>query len=130
MQPWRQLVDQLLGLQVWPVPPQHLCRWYPAICDRTELEGPHDSNLLPLWQSLAFFYRVPPLCHANPLRDPPSGKSTPVLSLGPDLQSLSLNTQPILTTVGTQTSISDWDVYAGTHLCAEFSPLCILCICC
>ena len=54
MQPWRQLVDQLLGLQVCPVPPTCVGSVLPSVI--TELEGPHNNDLLPLWQSLAFFW--------------------------------------------------------------------------
>ena len=38
---------------------------------------------------------------------------TPVLSQWPNLQSPSLNTQPPLTTAGTQTNVSDWEVLSA-----------------
>ena len=49
---------------------------------------------------------------------------TPVLSLGSDLQSPSLSSQPSPTLAGEQTSLSGWLVLVGTDpLCRNFSAL-------
>ena len=54
----------------------------------------------------------------------------PVLSLGYELWSPNLRSQPPLAPAGEQTSLSGWWVLVGTILCAGISPLCPLHPCC
>lgn len=62
------------------------------------------------WHRL--FPGIPWLCCMGPFRLS-SWPSTPVFSQWPNLQSPSLNTQPPLTTAGTQTNVSDWEVLSA-----------------
>ena len=76
-----------------------------------------------------FFCGLPQLYHTNPFRLS-SWQSLPVLSLGSDLQSLSLSFQPLPTLEGMQTSVSGWAVVVSFHPCVKFSQHCLPHTCC
>ena len=75
------------------------------------------------------FPGFPCLCHISP-HILFSWQLTPVVSLGSDLQSLSLNIQSPAASSGMQTNISGWGMLVGTNLCVEFSILFPLHNCC
>ena len=70
------------------------------------------------------FCGLPQLYHTSPLRLS-SRQPLPVLSLGSDLQSLSLSSQPLPALEGMQTSVSGWAVAISFHPCVEFSQDCL-----
>ena len=76
-----------------------------------------------------FFCELPQLYHPSPL-SLSSWQSLPVLSLGSDLQSLSLSSQPLPALEDRQTSVSGWAVVISFHPCVEFSQYCPPHTCC
>ena len=76
-----------------------------------------------------FFCGLPQLYHTSPL-GLSSWQSLPVLSLGSDIQSLSLSSQPLRTLEGTQTSVSGLAVIVSFHPCVEVSQYCLPHTCC
>ena len=77
------------------------------------------------------FPGLPPgqLWHTNPLQAVFT-QPTPVLSLGSDLRSPSLSSQPPPAPAGEQTSLSSQECWSAPILCAGISPLCPRHPCC
>ena len=130
--PWQQLAsiptsvvtDRSRGSShLW-----HLQRLHLAVCELVELELPCDNDLLPPWEAQVFLW-TPSAVSYSPLRLS-SWQSLPVLSLGSDLQSLSLTSQPLPALEDRQTSVSGWAVVISFHPCVEFSQYCPPHTCC
>ena len=71
---------------------------------------------------LSFFPGLPQLCPTNILRVfSQLAKSGPL----PEIQSLSLNTQPRFVLGQQREQLLTWEVMFGSYLCGEFSPFCL-----
>ena len=86
----------------------HPWRWYPAVRECMELDGPHDNALLPLLLFQVFPW-TPQSCCTSPVRVF-SWQSIPVLSLESGLWNLSLRTEAPFMAACVHTSISGWVV--------------------
>lgn len=105
----------------------HSQRQCPAICEHTDLEGPHDNAFLPLWQARLSLDSLS--CVIPALSEYLHG-NRPQSSPWSDPRSLSLSIQPPLSAAGMQSNISDWETLVSTDLCGKFSSFCLPSTCC